>query len=152
MIKREFCKYDILSLYFTEFKTLYWYCKCDKFSELCYFWLFDLTKRENCETPNKKIDWLWVKNMICKISKIGRFDISQNFLCPTDVELLTSFGRHVFNVLLTLKFFDYFSTSCFQRLTDVDFFVVQRLQPNSTYFQRWYNVVCLLVDNKRTVY
>ena len=46
-------------------------------------------------------------------------DISQNFQRHTDVEILTSFGRHVFNVLLLWNS-DEFLTSCFQRPTDIE--------------------------------
>ena len=48
------------------------------------------------------------------------------FQCPSDDEILMSFRRHVFNLPITL--------TCF---------IVQRCQPNSTYFKLWYNVVCL---------
>ena len=90
---------------------------------------FDKKKIVKHQTKN----WLIVSKEYDLRNKSNLVDISQNFQWSFNVELLTSFGRHVFNVLLTLKFFDYFSTSCFQRLTDVDIFVVQRLQPNSTY-------------------
>ena len=52
------------------------------------------------------------------------------FQRPTYVEILTSFWRHVFNILLTLKFWRVL-TSIFQRPTDVDFWlfnVVNQIQ------------------------
>ena len=107
-----------------------------------------------CYTPSKEIDWLWVKNMICEVSwYITKFSTSYwrwNFV---------EFWRHVFNVLLTLKFWrfldvmfstsywhwnsDELSMSIFQCPTDVDFWlfnVVNQIQR----IQHWYNVVCLL--------
>ena len=115
---------------------MYWHCKFDEFSTshlqrykaLIFGCL--ILQRENCYTPTKEIDCLWVKNMICKLSKIWL--ISQYFQRHTDVEILSSFGWHVFNVLLTLKFwrvFDVmFSTSYWHWNSDeswLQFFNVQ---------------------------
>ena len=87
MNKREICKYNILRIVYIS---QYWYCKFDEFSmshfQSCVIFGCLIWQKENCETPNKKIDWVWVKNMICKISKIW------------------SIYRKIFNVLLTLKF------------------------------------------------
>ena len=130
---------------------MYWHCKFDEFStshlQRYKAFIFGclILQRENCYTPTKEIDFLWVQNMICKLSKIWL--ISQYFQRHTDVEILSSFGWHVFKVLLTLKFwqvfdvmfstsywhwnFDEYSTSIFQRPTDVDFWlfnVVNQIQ------------------------